>query len=323
MQSFLRFWPRWGRAFPCAAILLAGLFASGLAAQQATGAPAVPSAPPQPPVFQNPIPSTQLAFLSSYAGQPVKLLRKNKQFRAVMKLAVPRTEYHYGWDMPLSDAIDEMLDGSTLPVTVVDGRYVFIAGHNGPYLHGRGFMWFDIEQGDALGVFYFQPTNGEPTPTLTVFSRQLTGTSLGMSDLPAAFGEALNQWAMATHAPVVSPTYFIPENGKKYVLLHDMDFCSGQAPSATATGPSVCEQLDANAADDDMNAAYFMKETHNAANATAWMLGPGQVAWISLRQRACGIGLPCRIAMTRERTRVLIGRPAPEPRMPNPGPRPR
>lgn len=320
MQLFPRFWPRWGRVFPCAALFVASLFATGLAAQQASGAAAASPEAPQPPVFQNPIPPAQLAFLGSYAGQPVKLLRKNKQFRAVMKLAVPRTEYHYGWDMPLSGAVDEILDGSTLPVTVVDGRYVFVPGHNGPYLHGRGFMWFDIEQGEALGVFYFQPTNGEPTPTLTVFSRQLTGRSLGISQLPATFGEALNQWAVVTHAPVVSPTYFIPENGKKYVLLHDGDYCNGQAPSGSATGPSVCEQLNANAADYDMNAAYFMKETHNAANATAWMLGTGQIAWISLRERTCGVGLPCRIAMTRERTRVLIGRPAPVPR---PDPRPR
>ncbi|HEV2327147.1 MAG TPA: lysozyme inhibitor LprI family protein [Terracidiphilus sp.] len=243
-----------------------------------------------------------------------------------MKLAVPRTEYHYGWDMPLSDAISEVLDGSTMPVTIVGGRYAFIAGRNGPYLHGRGFMWFDMEQGEALGAFYFQPTNGEPSPTLTVFSRQLTDKSLGMSQLPPEFGEALNQWVMATHAPVVSPTYFIPENGKKYVLMHDRDYCSID-PGVSSTGPRVCEQLDANAADDDMNAAYFMKETHNAANATAWMLGPDQIAWIGMRESRCGIGLRCRIAMTRERTQVLIGRPGLVPRAPRPPspapPRPR
>jgi len=57
-----------------------------------------------------------------------------------------------------------------------------------------------------------------------------------------------------------------------------------------------------------------MKETHNQANATAWMLGPDQVEWIGFRDRSCGggpAGLPCRIRITRQRTRVLLG---PRPR---------
>lgn len=324
MQSLPHF-SRLGRgAFLCAAaFLLAGLSFISLSAQQPASAPAPPAEAPSQAAFGNPLPTAQLAFLNSYAGQPVKVLRKDKQFRALMKLAIPRTEYHYGWDMALSDAINTVLDGSTAPVSIVDGRYAFIPGGNGPYLHGRGFMWFDMAQGEALGAFYFKPTNGEPTPTLTVFSRQLTEDSLGMSELPPAFGEALNEWAMAQHIPVVSPTYFIPENGKKYVLIHDRDYCD-TASGASGAGPGVCEQLNGNAADDDVNAAYFMKETHNAANATAWMLGPDQIAWVTLRDSRCGAGLPCRIAMTRERTRVLIGRPAPVPprsRPPSPVPR--
>ncbi|MGH9343702.1 MAG: hypothetical protein ACRD19_08075, partial [Terriglobia bacterium] len=225
-------------------ILLAGLSAASIVAQQPAAAPASPQsplAPPPPAIFQNPIPAAQLAFLNGYAGQPTKALRKDKRFRALMKLAVPRSEYHYGRDMPLSDAIDTVLDGSTLPVSVVDGRYAIVPGANGPYLRGRGFMWFDMEQGDALGVFYFQPTNGEPTPTLTVFSRQLIDDALGISQLPLPFVEELSQWSTASHIPVVSPAYFIPENGKKYVLVHDEDYC--EPPPAPST--PVCEQLDA------------------------------------------------------------------------------
>lgn len=300
-------------SFPMRAVLLFCLGASGFSAAQQPPPPPPDAASPM--VLANPIPAAQLVFLRGYAGQPVKHLRKDKQFRSLMKLAVPRTEYHYGRDMPLSDAIDLVLADSMQPVSIVDGRYAFIPGASGPYLHGRGFMWFDMQQGDALGVFYFQPTNGEPTPTLTVFSRQLGDTGLGMSQLPEGFAAALVQWSLAEHIPVVSPTYFIPENGKKYVLLHDADYCA-QAPGAPAAAIGVCEQLNANAADADMNAAYFMQETHNAANATAWMLGPDQVAWISLRARSCGVGLPCRIAMTRARTRVLLGTPAPVPRSP-------
>jgi uncharacterized protein YecT (DUF1311 family) len=227
-----------------------------------------------------------------------------------MKLVVPRTEYHYGRDMPLADAIDTVLDGSMLRVNIL-GRYAIVSGYSGPYLRGRGFMWFDMQQGDALGVFYFQPTNGEPTPTLTVFSRQLTDTSLGISQLPLPFAEQLNDWALVAQIPAVTPRYFIPANGKKYVLVHDEDFCDQQANSPP--DPSVCQQLNADAADDDMNAAYFMQETHNAADATAWMLGSDQVAWISFRDSSCGLGLACRIATTRQRTRVLLGPPPPSP----------
>lgn len=293
-----------------ALLLLVGLAAASLASQQPSAAPA-PSGPPPPAVFQNPIPAPQLAFLGNYDGQPTKTVTKDKQFRALMKLVVPRTEYHYGRDMPLADAIDTALDGSVLPVNIF-GRYAIVSGYNGPYLRGRGFMWFDMQQGDALGVFYFQPTNGEPTPTLTVFSRQLTDTSLGISQLPLPFAEQLNSWALVAQIPAVTPRYFIPANGKKYVLVHDEDFCDQQA-NAPPPDPGVCQQLNADAADDDMNAAYFMKETHNAADATAWMLGPDQLAWISFRDSSCGLGLACRIAATRQRTRVLLEPPPPSP----------
>jgi hypothetical protein len=288
-----------------AALLLSVPLLICAAAQQPS--PSQPDAPP-PAVFENLIPAWQFAFIGAYAGQPVKHLKKDKQFSALMKLAVPRTEYHYGSDMSLSDAIDIVLSGSMQPVSIIGGRYAFIPGTNGPYLHGRGFMWFDMQQGDAAGVFYFQPTNGEPSPTLTVFSRQLSGTDLGMSQLPEGFADALHQWSLAEQIPVVSSTYLIPQNGKKYVLVHDEDYC-GQVPGAPAAASGVCEQLNADAANADMNSAYFMRETHNAANATAWMLGPDQIGWIGLRDRSCGLGLPCRITMTRERTGVLLGRP--------------
>ena len=72
--------------------------------------------------------------------------------------------------------------------------------------------------------------------------------------------------------------------------------------------PERCEELNAEAADVDVNAAYFMAETHNAANATAWMLGPEQVAWIGVRENTCGAaGWACRIRITRQRTRALLG----------------
>lgn len=281
---------------------------SGADDQQADAS--APEPAPPPAVFANPIPADQLSFLFSFAGRPVKELMKDKRFKEIEKKGISRTEYHYGTDMGLDSAVHNVMDGSPAPVEIRDGRYLTASGAEGPYLRGRGFIWIDLKAGVFLGGFYFHPTNGEPTPTLTIYSRQLTDTSLGMSQLPPDFAEDAAQWSTDAGVRSVEPRYFIPENGKKYVLLHDEDYCAG----ATSMSQDRCEELNADAADADMNAAYFMKETNNQANATAWMLGPDQVAWIGLRERTCGNGLACRIAFTRQRTRVLTGRPISVPR---------
>jgi uncharacterized protein YecT (DUF1311 family) len=284
---------------------LSSLFGLRAGAQKPQAGPG-PLPPLAPVAFQNPIPADKLSFLNDYAGRTAANLKKDKRFRQLMKMAVPRTEYHYGRDMPLDEAIDTVLDGPPLPVDIRDGRYVMVASHGGPYLRGKGFMWFDIREGIALGGFFFRPTNGEPTPTLTIFSRQLKVDTLAMSQLPPEFAEDLAQWASVTGVPAVSPRYFIPDNGKKYVLLHDEDYCA--APQGgPAADPDACEQMNFDAAAADLNAADFMAQTGHLANATAWMLNPEQVAWIGVRDRTCGGVLGCRIRMTRERTRVIIG----------------
>jgi hypothetical protein len=166
-----------------------------------------------------------------------------------------------------------------------------------------------MREGIALGGVYFHPVNGEPTPTLAIFSRQLKQDSLAMSQLPMAFAEDVGRWTAVARVPEISVRYFIPDNGRKYVLVHDEDYC--WHPDNTPAPPqNVCGQMNASAADADMSAAYFMKETLNAANATAWMLEPEQIAWIGVRDRTCGfgpVGFPCRIRIARQRTRVLLG----------------
>lgn len=264
------------------------------------------AAVPVPPVaWQHRIPSAQLAFLNDYAGKTTKDLMKDKRFRALLKEMTPSTEYHYGRDMSLRETIETMLGDRELPVDIRDGRYVMVAGNGGPYLNGRGFIWFDMQEGIALGGVYFHPTNGEPTPTLAVFSKQLNATELSMGQLPEAFAADVAQWSLIARVPAVTVRYFIPENGKKYVLVHDEEYCS-YGPPASGPPQTRCEQMDADAADADMNGAAFMRDTHNAANATAWMLAPEQVAWIGVRERTCGAGLACRIQMTRRRTQVLL-----------------
>jgi len=283
---------------------------------------ALPSQTTPPPAFvlRDPIPASQLAFLNEYAGKATKLLHKDKRFRELSKLIIPDTLYHYGHDMSLPAALNLVLENSQEPVAIRDGRFVSVAGLNGPFLQGRGLLWFDMQEGIALGGFHFAPSNGEPTPTLTVFSTQLRGKALSMGQLPDDFAQDLAQWNVAAGAPVVSPRYFIPEDGKKYVLEHDEDYCWHEE-NAPAPPEAECGQMNADAADADMNAAYFMQQTHNKANATAWMLGKDQTTWLAERDNGCGIGptvMHCRLGMTRMRTGVLLGHAPAPPHHPMP-----
>jgi len=275
-------------------------------------APPPPPGPPPPAVLQNLLPPADLGFLDGYANDTSNDILKDKRFKNLLKQAIPHTEYHYGTDKSLQDASEELLRTNAIPITVREHRFVTISTRGGSYLAGKTLMWFDLQTGMALGSIYFHPTNGEPAPTLTVFSRQITDTDLSMSQLPEDFIIDLNNWERGTGIPAISPQYFIPANGKKYVLMHDEDYCYHDQDEPA---PEGCEQANSDAADDDMNAAYFMQETHNAANATAWMLEPDQIEWLGVRDRTCGLnGFACRIAITRRRTAVLIGHPVPVPR---------
>lgn len=283
--------------------LTATLGAGAQAGQQDDSMP--PPGPPPPAVFQNRIPAEQMAFLSSYAGKTTKEIPKDKRFKALVKAITPRTVYHYGRDMGLEETIGIMLDSAPLPVKIRAGRFVTIGSHGGTYLSGRGFLWFDMQEGIGLGGVYFHPVNGEPTPTLAIFSRQLKDQELGISQLPPDFQQDMERWSEIANLPEVTVRYLVPANGRKYVLLHDEDYC-GVAPGMPPPPPDICQQMNADAADADMNGAYFMKESGNAANATAWRLAPDQAAWIGMRQARCGAGLECRIVITRRRTRALL-----------------
>jgi uncharacterized protein YecT (DUF1311 family) len=273
--------------------------------------PQVPVSKYDKAIFQKPIPAEQLAFLNHFAGMPANDVIRDKQYRKLMHSMLPDRTFHYGWDLSPFDAFDRVLTGSQLPVQIRDGRYVIVASRSGPYLKGRGFMWIDLQEGIALAGFYFHPTNGEPTPTVTVFSRQVKEESLKMSQLPPAFAEALNLWSAESGVPPVVTRYFIGDSNQKILLEHDEDYCA-PGNAATAVPADDCEQMNADAADIDLNAAYYLDQTNHATNATAWMIvGDDQVAWVQFRDNTCRIGpdrLRCRIRMTRERTHVILGR---------------
>ena len=142
---------------------------------------------------------------------------------------------------------------------------------------------------------------------------------LALSDLPPAFGQDLAAWSVQAGLPEVTTRYFLTGSNKRILLEHDEDFCA-LGDGTVAPPDSGCEELNATAADTDETAAYYLEQVHYATNATAWMIGPDQVAWLELRDRTClGIADPlgCRVRVTREHTHILMHRPAP------PRPRPR
>jgi len=283
-----------------------------------------PQTPPPPAsnydkaVFQKPIPSDQLAFLNQFSGVAAKEVIRDKQFKKLMKSVIPDCMFHYGRDMPLSDAMEMVLKDSPEQVLVRDGRYFMLSGQSGPYLGGRGFIWIDMQDGIGLGGFYFHPTNGEPTPSVVIFSRQVVKEDwLKLSQLPPAFHDDLIQWSTEARVAPVTTRYFITGSNKRILLEHDEEYCL-RADGTTEPADSGCVVMDADAADIDMNAASYLEQTHHATNATAWMINdPAQVAWLQVRNNTCGSGpdpVGCRIRMTRERTTVILrGGPAPHP----------
>ena len=285
---------------------------SAPAAQSQTPAESQPQNPPgfNEAIFEKRIPGDQLAFLSHFSGMPSGEAFRDKQFRKLMKSFVPDCMFHYGRDMPLPDALDLVLESSRVPVEVREGRYVVLVGHIGPYLGGRGFLWIDMQDGIGLGAFFFHPTNGEPTPTVAVFSRQVKEKTLSMSQLPSAFAAELNLWSARERLPAITTRYLLTGSNKRILLEHDEDYCAAQ--NAEMVPPGIqCDQMNADAADLDETAAYYLVQVHYATNATAWMIGPDQVAWLQVRDRTCGglaDPLGCRIRITREHTRRMIGR---------------
>jgi hypothetical protein len=266
-------------------------------------------------MFQPPLPASELSFLSKFDGTPAGVAIKDKQYRKLMGKIIPNCMFHYGKDMPLNDALEMVLKDSNAPVQVLDGRYVMVSGDAGPYLAGRGFMWIDMQDGIAMGGFFFHPTNGEPTPTVAVFSKQVKEKAVKMSELPPAFTENLAEWSAAERIPPITTRYFLTGSNERVLLEHDENYC---AP-VVASGPAddQCEQMNADAADIDMNAAYYLEQTHHATNATAWMISHDETVWIQMRDSACRVDpdpLGCRIRRTREQVHVIVfGHPEPHP----------
>lgn len=289
-------------------------------AQQQPPAPVTRQAPQVPQydkaIFLRPMAPAQLSFLTQSANDSSGELYRSHEFRKLMKNFVPDCLFHFGRDMPLGDALDLLLTNSADPVIVRQGRYVMLSGSGDPYHQAHALLWIDMQDGIGLGAFFFHPHNGEPTPTVAVFSRQVKETTIAMSQLPPDFAADLARWTAEEQIAPITTRYFLTGNNKRILLEHDEDYCA-LGDGTLAPPGSGCEQMNADAADIDETAAYYLDQVHYATNATAWMIGADQVAWLQVRTNTCGgvadpIG--CRIRITREHTHQIIHRgPMPRP----------
>jgi uncharacterized protein YecT (DUF1311 family) len=303
------------RLFRVSCVLIPALLAASLLY---TTAPMFGGAPTSESLFVNPIASDQLTFLNGFARRSSDKVLRDGKYRKLIHTVVPAFPIHFRVDdESLAGTLETVLQSVPLPVEIRDGRYAMIASRGTPTLRGKGFMWVDMQEGIAMGGIFFYPRNGEPTPTVTVFSNQVDQDSLAMSQFPRAFYEDLTKWSAETGVPTVVTRYFINAGGEKVLLQHDEDFCAPME-HRPPTPDEVCEQLSADAAEIDLDAAYFLASTGYASNASAQnTIQSEQNVWIHLRDETCHAGpdeIPCRIRMTRERTHVLLkNRPAPRP----------
>jgi hypothetical protein len=228
-----------------------------------------PHVHPFEPVFHASLSSDQRALLASYEGMTAKEVTRSARFRAFVDTVVPYAPFHYGIDIPLTQAIHAILNQSDEPVQMHDGRYLLLTTSTGNPRR-RAILWVDLQTGATIGGIFFRPSNGEPTPTLTLFSRQVAHETVRVTQLPAAFKRDLQQWSNTAGIPLVTTRYFVNAANRKSVLTHDEDYCK-PAPGQPVLAKEACEQRNVQAADIDIAAASFLGQTHYASNATMHM----------------------------------------------------
>jgi hypothetical protein len=228
--------------------------------------------------FGRSIEGSALTFLKDYAGRAVDDVDGKRHVKTLVSMVAPYTPYHFGADFPLPQVLDVVMLTVPEPIEIREGRYAMISGSRGPNHRGRGFLWVDMREGFALGGIFFDPSDGEPSPTLTIFSKQMDRRSVRISQLPRAFTQDLSRWSATAGIPQITTRYFIGTSGEKFVLTHDENYCVRSADVNAPAPKGECEKMNAQAALIDMTAARFMVQTHNASNATVRMIAStGQV----------------------------------------------
>jgi hypothetical protein len=257
----------------------------------------------------------QLMWLSKYEGRPTFEVTSDSRFHSLVQAATPDAIFHLGYDMPLSQAIESMLNGPSFAVELRDGlpkdaagRYLMISAKRSARGIGQSFYWFDLQQGVTFGGIFFNPTNGEPTPTLTIFSNQIGDRVTKASQLPAAFLQDLESWRTARNVPPMTVRYFINASGRKLVLMHDGEACS-PASGSLAGDPSECQAMNEATSESDMQASLYLLRIHYAEGSPARKeLEAAQNQWEASELDGCE-GKPdrleCRAELMRARAQEL------------------
>jgi uncharacterized protein YecT (DUF1311 family) len=256
------------------------------------------------------VPADRFAWLAKLKGaSSSRDAVLSDEFPRLLAAIVPGANYHFHVDMPLVNAFTTIIRGAAQPIGVRDGRYMTLAACVSPNCVGaRAMLWIDIDGGLSIGAIDFNPSNGEPTPTETLFSTQILDPVTDAPQLPATFLTDLAVWSHAsrTRAPVAR--YFINGRGLKTVVPHNEDSCASERAMLP---PSLCAAMNAETADQDMQAAFYLL-VNSYANGTPSRTAAeaDQGKWLRDRQAACGAGanteaLACRRTYARDRVRAL------------------
>ena len=222
----------------------------------------------------------------------------------------PDVPYHFHLDMALGNALRVVLRGTAEPVVIRVTRFVTLAACDTPTCSGaRGLIWIDTLKGIEIGGIEFAPSNGEPTPTLTLFSKQVQDPVTRRAQLPADFIEDLATWARRSRSRGPAARYFVNGQGLKTVVAHDEDNCHG-ADQSSLEG-TLCRSQNMDAADQDLAAAYYLLFNSFAEGSTMRAaLKTDEDKWVADRRTSCGAGadgptLACRLKTTRDRVTAL------------------
>lgn len=230
-------------------------------------------------------------------------------FSALIADVAPDAVYHFGLDMPVAAALRGILRGLPDPITVRANRFVMLSACSPTCTNGRAFLWIDTQQGVAIAGIDFAPTNGEPTPTLTLISKQVLEPVTKRVQLPPDFVEDLATWTRASRHRGVAARYFMNGSGLKTVVPHDEDNCHGADRSALAA--TLCGAMNGDAADQDLAAAYYLlTNDFKPDSPMRAALTTDEDKWVAERRTTCGPGtdgpaLACRLKLTTERVAAL------------------
>jgi uncharacterized protein YecT (DUF1311 family) len=293
------------------ATILTGVLGSASATGRESQTPASVS-PCPPPLRCTPLAPDRLAWLKGLkAGEPTRDATLAGGFAELLADVVPDATYHLGQDMPFANAVTMVLRGASQPIIIRADRYVMLAACQSPTCSSaRAFLWVDTQQGLAIGGLEFNPSNGEPTPSQTLFAKQLLDPITRLDRLPPAFVEDLGQWSKGARLRTPMARYFVNGQGLKTVVPHDEDNCQGGDRSSLTL--TLCGSMNLDAAEKDMQAAYYVLLSSFAEGTTMrGALKADQDKWIQDRQTSCGtasdsVTLACRLKSTRDRVQSLI-----------------